>query len=98
MDLILTSIPEKPTNIEGSQDILVTDHKLVKFCINLQTAKKVKAELRVYNFKKADCSAANYSQQHDGHDDQENLNYAGQGPNPPGQTLATDHGENNVIL
>jgi hypothetical protein len=54
LDLILTSIPKKPTNIEGSQDILVTDHKLVKFCINLQTAKKVKAERRVYNFKKAD--------------------------------------------
>ena len=54
MDLILTSIPEKPTNIEGSQDILVTDHKLVKFCINLRIAKMLKAERRVYNFKKAD--------------------------------------------
>ena len=54
MDLILTSIPEKPTNIEGSQDIFVTDHKLVKFCINLRIAKKLKTERRVYNFKKAD--------------------------------------------
>ena len=54
LDLILTSIPEKLTNIEGSQDILVTDHKLVKFCINLRISKKLKAERRVYNFKKAD--------------------------------------------
>ena len=54
LDLILTSIPEKLTNINGSQDILVTDHKLVKFCINLRIAKTLKAEHRVYNFKKAD--------------------------------------------
>ncbi len=54
LDLILTSISEKLTNIDGSQDIMVTDHKLVKFCINLRIAKKLKAERRVYNFKKVD--------------------------------------------
>ena len=54
LDLVLTTIPGKVSNIEGYEDILNTDHKLIKFCIDLRIASKPGTKRRVYNFKRAD--------------------------------------------
>ena len=54
LNLLLTTIPGKINHIEGCQDILNTDHQLVKICIKLRIAKKARIKRQVYNFKKAD--------------------------------------------
>ena len=57
LDLLLTTIPEKISNINGFDDILSTDHKLVSFNINFKIRKKPKIKRHVYNYKKADWNA-----------------------------------------
>ena len=56
LDLILTNTPNKVSNVQGFDDILNTDHKLVSFNINLKIQKKPKAKRSIYNFKNANCS------------------------------------------
>ena len=53
LDLILTNIPDKVRNVQGFDDILNTDHKLLSFDINFRIGKKSKVKRVVYNFKKA---------------------------------------------
>ena len=53
LDLILTNIPEKISDIHGFDDILNTDHKLVSFVLDFNIPKKPKTKRYVYNFKKA---------------------------------------------
>ena len=50
LDLILTNTPHKVSNVQGFDDILNTDHKLVSFNINLKIQKKPKAKRSIYNF------------------------------------------------
>jgi hypothetical protein len=40
LDLILTSMPDKVTNVIGFDDILSTDHKLISFVLNFNLRKK----------------------------------------------------------
>ena len=42
LDLILTNTPDKVRNVQGFEDILNTDHKLLSFNINLKVQKKPK--------------------------------------------------------
>ena len=56
LDLVLTNIPDKIVDIEGFYDILDSDHKLIKFCIDLRIARTPQVKRQVYNFKKADWS------------------------------------------
>ena len=44
LDLILTSIPEKISDIHGFDDILNTDHKLVSFVLDFNIPKKPKTQ------------------------------------------------------
>ena len=53
LDLILTNTPNIVSNVQGFDDILDTDHKLVSFNINLKIQKKPKAKRSIYNFKNA---------------------------------------------
>ena len=53
LDLVLTNIPHKIVDIEGFYDILDSDHKLIKFCIDLRIARTSQVKRQVYNFKKA---------------------------------------------
>ena len=53
LDLILTNIPDKVRNLQGFDDILNTDHKLISFDINFRIGKIPKVKRVVYNFKKA---------------------------------------------
>ena len=53
LDLVLTSIPQKICSVQGFDDILKTDHKVISFDINLKVEKKPKIKQCVYNFKKA---------------------------------------------
>ena len=53
LDLVLTTIPEKIINLQGFDDILDTDHKLISFDINFKIQRKVKVKRSTYNFKKA---------------------------------------------
>lgn len=55
LDLLLTNIPDKITNISGFEDIITTDHKLINFQINLQIPKRNPSlKYTVYKFKSAD--------------------------------------------
>ena len=56
LDLILTNTPNKVSNVQGFDDILNADHKLVSFNINLKIQKKPKAKRSIYNFKNANWS------------------------------------------
>ena len=53
LDLVLTNIPDKVNNMQGFDDILNTDHKLISFDLSLEIQKKPKVKRLVYNFKKA---------------------------------------------
>jgi hypothetical protein len=53
LDLVLTNIPEKILNLEGFDDILETDHKILKFDLNLKIHPKIKSKRTVFNFKNA---------------------------------------------
>ena len=57
LDLILTNIPEKISDIHGFDDILNTNHKLVSFALDFNIPKKFKTKRFVYNFKKANWDA-----------------------------------------
>ena len=57
LDLILTNIPEKISDIHGFDDILNTDHKLVSFVLDFNIPKKPKTKRFVYNFKKVNWDA-----------------------------------------
>ena len=57
LDLILTNIPEKISDIHGFDDILNTDHKLVSFVLDFNIPKEPKTKRFVYNFKKANWDA-----------------------------------------
>ena len=41
LDLILTNIPDKVTSVYGFDDILSTDHKLIKFVLNFNIPKTI---------------------------------------------------------
>lgn len=53
LDLILTSIPDKITEIHGFDDILPTDNKLIKFVLNFYIPEIKVINCLVYNLKKA---------------------------------------------
>ena len=55
LDLLLTNIPDKISNIKGFQDILNSDHQLIEFSMDLRIkSQKPHVKQRLYNFKKAD--------------------------------------------
>lgn len=56
LDLVLSNILDKVVNLQGFDDILSTDHKLISFNINLKIHRKPKVKRSVYNFKKANWS------------------------------------------
>ena len=56
LDLVLTNIPDKIVDIERFYDILDSDHKLIKFYIDLRIARTPQVKRQVCNFKKADWS------------------------------------------
>ena len=51
LDLLLTNIPDKVSNIHGFQDVIDTDHTLVSFDLDLNIYKKPKIKRSIYNFK-----------------------------------------------
>lgn len=53
LDLILTNIPDKVTNLEGFDDIFHTDLKILSFELDLKIPRKYKVKRSAYNFKKA---------------------------------------------
>ena len=53
LDQVLTKIPEKILNLEGFDDILETDHEILKFDLNLKIHPKIKSKRTVFNFKNA---------------------------------------------
>ena len=53
LDLILTNTPDKVTGVYGFDDILSTDHKLIKFVLNFKIPKTIVTNRLVYNFKNA---------------------------------------------
>lgn len=61
LDLLLTNIPDKISNIKGFQDILNSDHKLIEFSIDLRIKSRPQMKQRLYNFKKADWKGLKYS-------------------------------------
>ena len=64
LDFIVTTIPEKVSNVIGFDDILSTDHKLISFELNLRIPRKPKIKRVVYNFKKADLDGLNETLRH----------------------------------
>ena len=62
LDLLLTNIPDKISNIKGFQDILNSDHQLIEFSMDLRIkSQKPHVKRRLYNFKKADWNGLKYS-------------------------------------
>ena len=61
LDLLLTNIPEKISNIKGIQDILNSDHQLIELSIDLRIKSRRHLQRRLYNFKKADWNGLKYS-------------------------------------
>ena len=53
LDLVFTNLPDKVINVQGFEDILNTDHKLISFELDLKINKKPKVKREVFNFKKA---------------------------------------------
>ena len=53
LDLILTNVPDKIANLEGFEDIFITDHKILSFELNLRIRRTFKAKRTVFNFKGA---------------------------------------------
>ena len=53
LDLVLTNIPHKISNLEIFDDIICTDHKLIQFYLDLNIPKLNKVSESVFNFKKA---------------------------------------------
>ena len=54
LDLLLTNIPDKISNIKGFQDFLNLDHQLIEFSMDLRIKRQSHIKRRLYNFKKAD--------------------------------------------
>lgn len=52
LDLIVTNVPEKVTNVRGFDDSISTDHKLIGFDLNLKIPRKSKTKRVVYIFKR----------------------------------------------
>ena len=44
LDLVLTSMPDKIVNVQGFDDIIDTDHKLISFDINFKIQKLTKVK------------------------------------------------------
>ena len=61
LDLVLTNIPDKISNIKGFQDILNLDHQVIEFSMDLQIKSQPHIKQRLYYFKKADWSGLKYS-------------------------------------
>ena len=61
LDLLLTNIPDKISNIKGFQDILNSDHQLIEFSMDLRIKRQPHIKRRLYNFKKADWNGLKYS-------------------------------------
>jgi hypothetical protein len=53
LDLVFTNLPDKVINVQGFEDILNTDHKLISFELDLKINKRPKVKREVFNFKKA---------------------------------------------
>ena len=53
LDLLLTNFPDKIVNVQGFEDILVTDHKHISFQIDLQIKKLPKVKRTIYNLRNA---------------------------------------------
>ena len=61
MDLLLTNIPDKISNIKGFQDFLNLDHQLIEFSMDLRIKRQSHIKRRLYNFKKADWNGLKHS-------------------------------------
>ncbi|CAB4040147.1 Hypothetical predicted protein, partial [Paramuricea clavata] len=53
LDLVLTNIPHKISNLEIFDDTISTDHKLIEFYLDFNIPKRNKISKSVFNFKKA---------------------------------------------
>ena len=51
LELVLTGMPDKIVNVQGFDDIIDTDHKLISFDINFKIQKLPKVKRTVYKLK-----------------------------------------------
>ena len=51
LDLVITNIPDKVGNVQGFDNFLKTDHKLISFTVNLNVQKKPKTKRTVWNIQ-----------------------------------------------
>ncbi|CAH3107748.1 unnamed protein product [Pocillopora meandrina] len=61
LELLLTNIPDKISNVKGSQDILNSDHQLIEFPLDLRIKSQSHIKRRLYHFKKADWNGLKHS-------------------------------------
>ena len=62
LDLLLTNIPDKISNIKGFQEILNSDHQLIEFSVDLRIkSQQPHIKQRLQNFKKGNWNGLKYS-------------------------------------